>query len=167
MPLFPAFLDLSDSAVLVVGEGSEADRKAEKMAPFCKTVVRCPYPPRYDALPALVILTQKEHPENEAWASHFREQGVPVNVSDRPELCDFRFPSLIVRGDVSVGIATDGKAPALAALLRQRIADALPEKLEDIVIAAGELTAELRQTIPDPQERGRVLRLMLGELLEA
>ena len=45
MPLFPAFLDLSHSTVLVVGEGPEADRKAEKMAPFCNCVRRCPYPP--------------------------------------------------------------------------------------------------------------------------
>lgn len=166
MPLFPAFLDLSGSTVLVVGEGIEADRKAEKMAPFCETVARCPYPPRYDDLPALVILAEREHPENEAWAAYFRERGVPVNVADRPELCDFRFPSLIVRGDVSVGIATDGKAPAMAALLRQRIEGALPEDLEAIAAAAGTLTMELRKTIPDSHERGRVLHQLLGALLE-
>lgn len=166
MPLFPAFLDLSGSTVLVVGEGKEADSKAEKMAPFCKTVARCPYPPRYDELPALVILAEMNHPENESWAAHFRERGVPVNVADRPELCDFRFPSMIVRGDVSIGLSTGGKAPALGALLREKIANALPENLEAIAIAAGELTAELRQTIPDPRERGRVLRQLLRELLE-
>lgn len=163
MPLFPAFLDLSGSTVLVVGEGKEADRKAEKMAPFCKTVARCPYPPRYDGLPALAILAEKNHPDNEAWAAHFRERGVPVNVADRPELCDFRFPSLIVRGDVSVGIATDGKAPALAALLREQIETALPEDLDAIAQAAGALTAGLRKTIPDPKERGKAIREKLKE----
>ena len=165
MPLFPAFLDLSTSTVLVVGEGCEADCKAEKMALFCKDVLRCSYPPRYDDLPALVILAQKDHPENEFWAAHFRERGVPVNVADRPELCDFRFPSLIVKGDVSVGIATDGKAPALAALLREQIEEALPEDLEAISEAAAELTMELRKTIPDPNQRGQVLRRLIGKLL--
>ena len=165
MPLFPAFLDLSESAVLVVGDGHEAARKAEKMAPFCSHVVRCPYPPRYDELPALVILAQKDHPENEIWAAHFRERGVLVNVADRPELCDFRFPSLIVKGDVSLGIATDGKAPALAALLRERIENALPEDLEAIAQAAAVLTAELRKTIPDSHERGLLLRQRLRALL--
>ena len=165
MPLFPAFLDLSRSTVLVVGEGCEADRKAEKMAPFCEHILRCPYPPRYDDLPVLVILAQKDHPENAFWAAHFRERGVPVNVADRPELCDFRFPSLIVKGDVSVGIATDGKAPALAALLRERIEDALPEDLEAIAQTAAALTAELRRTISDPKERTRLLRERLNELL--
>ena len=163
MPLFPAYLDLSGGDVLVVGEGHEADSKAEKMAPFCRKVLRCPYPPRYEDLPALVILAQKNHPDNESWASHFRERGVLVNVADRPELCDFIFPSLIVRGDVSVGIATGGKAPALSALLRKSIEQALPEDLEAITTLAAQLTLELRKTIPDPHERGRILRERLKE----
>ena len=165
MALFPAFLDLSERTVLVVGEGREADSKAEKMAPFCHRVERCPYPPRYEMVPALVILAEKDHPENEHWAAHFRSLGTAVNVADRPELCDFRFPSLIVRGDVSLGIATDGRSPALAALLRRRIEKSLPEDLEAIAEAAAQLTLELRKTIPDPQERTKVLRERLEKLL--
>ena len=165
MPLFPAFLDLSKSTVLVVGQGHEADSKAEKMAPFCEKVLRCPYPPRYEDVPALVILAEKDHSENEYWAAHFRSLGVTVNVADRPELCDFIFPSLIVKGDVSLGIATNGKAPALSALLRRRIENALPEDLEAIAAAAAELTMELRKTIPDPHERGKAIRKRLEELL--
>ena len=165
MPLFPAFLDLSKGTVLVVGQGHEADSKAGKMAPFCERVVRCSYPPQYEALPALVILAEKDHPENEFWAAHFRDKGVTVNVADRPELCDFIFPSLIVRGDVSLGIATNGRAPALSALLRRRVEDALPEDLEAIIEAAARLTADLRQTIPDPHQRGKAIREALRELL--
>ena len=165
MPLFPAYLDLTGKTALVVGEGHEADSKAEKMAPFCREVKRCPYPPRYEDLPALVILAEKDHPENEAWADHFRGKGVLVNVADRPELCDFIFPSLIVRGDVSVGIATGGKAPALSALLRRRIEQALPEDLEAITALAAELTIQLRKTIPDPHELGKLIRERLKEFL--
>ena len=164
MPLFPAFLDLSAGTVLVVGQGHEADSKAEKMAPFCREVLRCRYPPRYEKLPLLVILAEKDHPENEHWAEHFRSLGVTVNVADRPELCDFIFPSLIVRGDVSVGIATGGKAPALSALLRKRIEVTLPEDTEAILEAAAALTRELRKTIPDPHERGRAIRERLEAL---
>ena len=91
MPLFPACLDLTRAAVLVVGEGHEADLKASRMAPFCREVLRCPYPPVFDERPALVILAEKEHPDNGRWAAHFRELHIPVNVADRPELCDFVF----------------------------------------------------------------------------
>ena len=165
MPLFPACLDLTRSTVLVVGEGHESDSKAEKMAPFCEKVARCPYPPRYEALPALVILAEKDHPDNAFWAAHFREKGVTVNVADRPELCDFIFPSVIVRGDVSIAIATGGKAPALSALLRRRIQEALPEDLETITAVAADLTQQLRKTIPDPHQRGKAIRERLRELL--
>lgn len=165
MPLFPACIDLTRAAVLVVGEGHEADLKASRMAPFCRAVLRCPYPPVYDELPALVILAEKEHPDNGRWAAHFRELHIPVNVADRPELCDFVFPSLIVRGDATVAIATAGKAPALSMLLRQRIEEALPDDLEAILETAAGLTAELRKTIPDPHERGKALREKLRELL--
>lgn len=165
MPLFPAFLDLSKSTVLVVGQGAEAERKAEKMVPFCREVLRCPYPPAFSERPALIFLTEKDHPDNEALADHFLAQGIPVNVADRPELCDFRFPSLIVRGDVSVGIATDGRAPVLAALLRQRIENALPEDLEAVLTTAAALTAKLRQTEPDPAKRACILRNELKKLL--
>ena len=101
-PLFPAFFDLSDREVLVVGRGAEADRKADKMAPFCRRVVRCDYPPVFEEKPALAILAEPGHPDNAHWAARFREMGVPVNVCDRPELCDFRFPALVTRGAVSV-----------------------------------------------------------------
>ena len=165
MALFPMCVDLSDKAVLVVGEGPEADSKAEKMAPFCKTVLRCPYPPESDTVPALVILAQKDHPDNEFWAAHFRKLHIPVNVADRPELCNFRFPSLITRGDVTVSLTTGGKAPVLGALLRERIENALPEDLEAIAQSAAELTARLRKTTPDPRERTRLLRKALEEQL--
>ena len=71
----------------------------------------------------------------------------------------------IVRGDVSIAIATGGKAPALSALLRRRIEEALPEDLEAIAEAAAELTRELRKTIPDPHERGKAIRARLKEIL--
>ena len=164
-PLFPAFLDLSDAEVLVVGRGAEADRKAEKMAYFCRRVVRCDYPPVFEEKPALAILAEPGNPDNALWAARFREMGIPVNVCDRPELCDFRFPALITRGPVSVGIATAGAAPVLAGLLRQKIDAVLPDDLEAILTAAADLTAELRQSVPDPKERTRLLRQELGKLL--
>lgn len=166
MPLFPMFLDLSGCAVLVVGEGAEAERKAEKMQPFCRCVLRCAYPPRYEEPPALVILAEKDHPDNEIWASRFHGMGIPVNVTDRPELCDFRFPSLIVRGEASIGIATGGKCPVLGSLLREQIEGSLPDALDAVAAYAAARTEALRQTIPDPRERTRLLREELGVFLQ-
>ena len=112
-----------------------------------------------------MVLAQTDHPENAFWAAHFRALGAMVNTADRPELCDFQFPALIVRDDVSVGVSTGGGSPALAGMLRQRLEDALPEDLETVCQQAAELTARLRQEIPDRQLRARALRKALEELL--
>lgn len=162
---FPMFVDLSESAVLVVGDGPEADRKAAIMTPFCRRILRSPYPPVCEDAPAMVLLTEKDHPDNARWAAHFAKQGIPVNVADRPELCSFRFPSLIARGDVTVGISTGGKSPALAAALRRRIGDSLPENLEEIAQQAADWTAHLRKTVPNPKTRAQILRAELDKLL--
>lgn len=165
MPLFPMFVDLSRSAALVVGEGAEAERKAALLGPFCGEVLRCPYPPVYDGPPALVVLAEKNHPENERWSAHFRSLGIPVNTADRPELCDFQFPAVTVQGDVSIGVSTGGKSPVLAGLLRRRIESALPDELEALCDRAAGLTAQLRQTIPDPKMRAERLRAELEKML--
>ena len=165
MPLFPMFLDLSQATVLVVGDGAEAQRKAELLKPFCACVLRRSYPPAVSEAPALVILAERNHPDNEALAAQFREMHIPVNVCDRPELCDFRFPSLITRGEISGGLSTGGGAPVLRGLLREQLEDALPENLDEIARAAAALTARLRAEVPDQKERARLLREMIEQML--
>lgn len=50
-----------------------------------------------------------------------RAAGVPVNVEDRPALCDFHIPAVVRRGDLLLTVSTGGTAPGLAARLRRRL----------------------------------------------
>jgi precorrin-2 dehydrogenase/sirohydrochlorin ferrochelatase len=50
-----------------------------------------------------------------------RGAGIPVNVEDRPALCDFHVPAVVRRGDLLLTVSTGGTAPGLAARLRQRL----------------------------------------------
>lgn len=166
MALFPMFVDLTKARVLVIGAGPEAERKAAAMAPFCKKILRaeaCPGEP--EVWPDLVILAQRGHPDNARLAAMFRQRHIPVNAADDPALCDFQFPALICRGEVTVGVSTGGGSPVLAGLLREQLEGALTEDLEEIQSAAAALTARLRQEIPDPKERARELRRLLKEML--
>jgi len=60
-----------------------------------------------------------------------RAAGVPVNVIDKPEFCQFQFGSIVNRSPVVVAISTDGAAPILAQAIRRRIETLLPLSLKD------------------------------------
>jgi len=47
--------------------------------------------------------------------------GQLVNVADDPHCCDFQVPAALRRGDLTIAIATGGKSPAVAAMIRARL----------------------------------------------
>lgn len=69
--------------------------------------------------------------EAEAFYYAARAAGVPVNVIDKPEFCQFQFGSIVNRSPVVVSISTDGAAPILAQAIRRRIETLLPLALKD------------------------------------
>lgn len=64
--------------------------------------------------------------EAEAFRGAARAAGVPVNLVDRPGLCDFSFGGIVNRSPLVIGIATDGAAPAFGQQVRARIEALLP-----------------------------------------
>ncbi len=66
---------------------------------------------------------------NEWVSQRAAELGIPVNISDVPELCSFYVPATIRRGCVCMAIGTNGACPALAARLRDELALSLPDWL--------------------------------------
>lgn len=69
--------------------------------------------------------------EARTFYSAARAAGVPVNVIDKPEFCQFQFGSIVNRSPVVVSISTDGAAPILAQAIRRRIETLLPLALKD------------------------------------
>lgn len=60
---------------------------------------------------------------NEAVAEEAKAAGILVNVADAPELCGFQVPAVMRQGDLSIAVSTNGRSPALAAKIRQRLAE--------------------------------------------
>ncbi|MEO1628900.1 MAG: bifunctional precorrin-2 dehydrogenase/sirohydrochlorin ferrochelatase [Bacteroidota bacterium] len=53
-----------------------------------------------------------------------------TNVADTPDLCDFYLCSIVKRGDLKIGISTNGKSPTLAKRMRQYLTATLPDTQE-------------------------------------
>src|SRR5690606_7470834 len=62
---------------------------------------------------ALAVCAVEDAAEGAAFAAAARRRKVPVNVVDRPRLCDFQFGAIVNRSPVVVAINTDGGAPVL------------------------------------------------------
>lgn len=165
MPLFPMFVDLENETVLIIGTGKHAADKAAKLAPFgakLRQITPEAFTPELlSPAPALVILAQPGHPDNGRIAEACRQARIPINVVDDPGLCTVRFPSLVTRGELSIGIATNGRSPVASALIRERIEQMLPDGTEELLLWAGEQTAALRREIPDYAQRTVLLRKIL------
>ena len=162
MAHFPVFLDLKGKTVLIVGNTPEAQRKAAILAPF-QPEIRFLSELRAEDLtpvPALVILTG----ENRREASQLcRDRNIPVNSADDPHHCTFFFPSVICRGDMTIGISSGATAPAASAAVRRQIESALPENLEQILLWLSQLTAFLRREVPDIGLRAKLLAEISAE----
>jgi precorrin-2 dehydrogenase/sirohydrochlorin ferrochelatase len=99
---------------------------------------------------------------NAAVVREARQRGVLVSVVDAPDEGDFTLPALLRRGDLTVSVATGGGSPALAALLRDRLADQLGPEWATVL----EIAAALRQKRLTLQGKTEYNQAILRRLLE-
>ncbi|MEO0340964.1 MAG: bifunctional precorrin-2 dehydrogenase/sirohydrochlorin ferrochelatase [Bacteroidota bacterium] len=151
--MFPVFLKLHQLNMLLVGGGNVGLEKLEavlKSAPLAKVtvvageirrpelwelekhhpnvhiVVRNFEPADLDGRDLVICATDsfELHKEIKAMAE---EKHLLTNVADTPDLCDFYLCSIVKRGDMKIGVSTNGKSPTLAKRMRQYLTATLPE----------------------------------------
>ncbi len=147
---FPIFLDLSGKPVLVIGAGRIAEAKAEQLAQAGAVVRRAEI---FDTIGDAALVVCADSAQGEIVAATARAAKVPVNVVDRPALCDFIWPSIVDRDPVTIAICTSGTSPVLARHLRTRIELAVPAAFGRLAEWAGRLRARIARAIPDLGER--------------
>lgn len=62
-----------------------------------------------------------------------KKKGILVNVADTPDLCDFYMGGIVTKGNLKIGISTNGKSPTLAKRIRQFLEELLPEEINDLL----------------------------------
>ena len=81
-----------------------------------------------------MIIATTDSPEvNEKVFEDCREQHILVNVADSPSQCDFYMGSIVTKGNLKIGISTNGKSPTFAKRFRQWLENFLPEQIDDIL----------------------------------
>ena len=176
MTLFPAFLKLAGRRVVVVGGGPVAGSKiralldagadvtvvapevADQVANAGVVYVRRPFEAR-DLDGAWLVVAAAPPAVNRQVAEAARERRLFVNAVDDPPNASLYLGGVVRRSGLTVAISTDGRAPALAGLLRQALDGLLPaEQVERWLAEADRLRSEWRRTgVPMPERRPQLL----------
>jgi uroporphyrin-III C-methyltransferase/precorrin-2 dehydrogenase/sirohydrochlorin ferrochelatase len=175
MHSFPGFLNLQDRPVLVAGGGENAARKI-RLLRKAGARIRVAAPDLNDELLILAADGAIEHrgdftpalldgvrlavsafgdARDEAVAAAAQQRGILVNVVDRADLSDFTVPAIVERGDITIGISSNGTAPLLLGRMRAQIEALLPARLGDLAALAGEFRGTVSRMIGEPALRKR------------
>jgi precorrin-2 dehydrogenase/sirohydrochlorin ferrochelatase len=169
---FPAFFPLAGRTVVIAGSGEAAEAKARLFEGSPAQLRRLDGAEALEARnyagAALAFVAGADDAFAAEAAAAARAAHVPVNVVDRPQLCDFTTPAVIDRGEVVAAIGTGGASPMLATLLRQDLEARVPEGAGRVAALFRTLQDEVRQALPDVGQRRAFLRqALLGPAAEA
>jgi precorrin-2 dehydrogenase / sirohydrochlorin ferrochelatase len=81
----------------------------------------------------LLILATDDRLLHERIKAEARKRRILTNVADTPDLCDFYLGSVVQKGDVKIGISTNGKSPTFAKRFREYLEELLPDNLQELV----------------------------------
>ncbi len=166
MDAFPAFFPLAGRIVVIAGAGDAAEAKVRLFegspaALVRLTDARAADPAAY-AGAILAFVASSDDAFATAAAAAARAAHVPVNVVDRPALCDFTTPAISDRGEVVAAIGTGGASPMLATLLRHDLEARIPQGAGRVAALFRRMQDEVRGAIPDLPRRRAFLRAALS-----
>jgi len=171
----PIFTNLSGKAVLLVGGGHVALRKARTLlsAGAILTVVSHQFEAEFyqwqqqqqarliqgDFEPAqlaghwLVLAATDDDDVNAAVHQAATARQIWVNTVDDQAKCEFIFPSIIDRSPILVAISSGGTAPVLVRRLREKLETLLPQHLGPLAELVGKFRGKVQQKIQGFAER--------------
>lgn len=104
-------------------------------------------------LASIAIADAETEGEAKAFYCSARAAGVPVNVIDMPNYCEFQFGSIVNRSPAIISISTNGAAPILGQAIRRRIETLLPASLKDWAQFAHDIRDTITNSLKPGKER--------------
>lgn len=176
--LFPVFLKLNQIQTVVVGGGNVGLEKVEallKNDPKARIRIIAPL-----ILPALqeladgselieilnrkvrggdlkgadlLILATDDYSLHEKLKKKAKKLRLLTNVADTPDLCDFYLGSTVKKGDLKIGISTNGKSPTFAKRFREVLEDVLPDSTPELLNQLKTIRDDLKGDFNEKVER--------------
>ena len=161
--MYPVFLRLAGRRVIVVGGGLVAASKIDALVAegALVTVVAPDVRPEIERRTGITIVRRPFEPQDldEAWwvvaaappdvnrlvGEAAAARRLFVNAVDDPARATAYLGGVVRRAGVTVAISTDGRAPALAGLLREGIDATLPDDLDRWMVEADEARREWKR----------------------
>ncbi|WP_024851411.1 siroheme synthase CysG [Hydrogenovibrio kuenenii] len=181
MDYLPIFMNIKQQPCLIVGGGVVAARKADLfiqsgaqvtvIAPALKSEMQSflkqdkvtwhqgVFSPKVVAevfgeqLPKLVISATDNQAVNIAVYEYCQLTGIPVNVADQTEYCDFILPAIVDRAPMTIAISTGGRSPVLARVMKAKLETMIPHGFGRLTDLVGRYRDKVKATISSIEGR--------------
>jgi len=181
--LLPLMIDISDRKIVILGGGSVGERKASLFSKYSNTtVVSAGFTQKLEemkdagklklvqadlgSLPDdtisdiisdafLVIPATNDISLNDRIVRIAQKSDILINNVD--SVGDVVVPSVIKRGDLTIGISTLGSSPALSKYTRKKIEQVITPQYGDMIRLQNEMLTYLKQNVSEQEKRKEIL----------
>jgi precorrin-2 dehydrogenase len=162
---FPILINVQKFPCLVVGGGGIASRKVKSLLEFNANItvlspkisssilefykkekinlIKHTYSKEFLNGFKIVFCATNNRELNQTVHDDCASKGIFINVADNPPLCDFILPATIKRGDLTISISSQGKAPFYTRTMKKKLENFISPVYSDIIGLAGEFRKQL------------------------
>lgn len=181
--MLPLIVDVENRKIVIFGGGAVGERKAELFKDADTYVVSRDFAPAIQKLAEdgfiklvksdlndiesiikdafLVIPATDDLTLNSRILKMAKKHNILVNQVNA--VGDVLIPSVIKKGDIVIGISTQGKSPAISKFIRKRFEQIVTQKYADMVRLQDEIRELLKERVPSQKLREKVLWEILND----
>ena len=180
MGYFPFYINIGNKNCIIIGGGTVALRKLEKLREF-KPIITVIAPDICDEINrfadikiierefedrdidnAFMVISATDDKElNTHIFKLCSEKNILINTVDDKDKCGFIFPALVKRDNITVGISTSGKSPLYSRFLRERIEKLFDEDCDRTVEVLSKYRAEIKKRVSSEENRKKAFEMIL------